>query len=91
MKKTTALEYPYYYCWGNNPWRAAHRKRLFKVIAYGKMGSICIEFKNGTRTITDRRAMRKVKPYEKYKKPDETLTALSDRLQQDVWTNGGIE
>ncbi len=54
------LEYPYYYSWANNPWRAAHVYRLLKVIAYGKTGSICAEFKDGTRAIIDRRALRKV-------------------------------
>lgn len=47
------------YAWGNNPKRAAMKGRLCRVIASGRMGSVLIEFENGQREITSRRALRK--------------------------------
>lgn len=45
------------YRWGNNPKRAAMKGRECKIIARGKMNSICIEFNNGQREIVSRRSV----------------------------------
>ena len=50
----------YKYCWGNNPKRAAMKGRMCRIIATGKMGSALIEFDNGQREISSRRALRAV-------------------------------
>jgi hypothetical protein len=49
----------YRYAWGNNPKRATMKGRLCKIIATGKMGSALVEFENGQREITSKRALRK--------------------------------
>jgi len=51
--------YDYRYVWGNNEKRKTFKNRICKVIARGKMNSICIEFENGEKTITSRYAIRK--------------------------------
>ncbi len=51
----------HFYCWKNNEKRLTLYKRLCKIIARGKMGSILIEFENGERVCTSRYAVRRVK------------------------------
>ena len=51
----------YRYTWGNNPKRAQMKGRICRLLASGKKGSVMIEFENGQREITSRRALRKVK------------------------------
>lgn len=54
----------YTYAWGNNGKRKAMLGRECKVLAYGKMSSILIEFTdNGQREITDRRAVRRIRTW----------------------------
>lgn len=47
------------YIWANNEKRETYKGRNCKIIARGKMNSICIEFENKERTITSRYAVRK--------------------------------
>lgn len=50
----------YKYAWGNNPKRATMKGRMCHIVATGKMGSVLIEFENGQREISSRRALRKL-------------------------------
>jgi len=54
-------EYPYYYAWGNNEVRAQYKGKLCKRICSGALGSCLLEFEDGRRLVTSRRAIRKVK------------------------------
>ena len=45
------------YRWGNNEKRVTMKPRKCKIIARGKMNSICIEFDNGQREIVSRRSV----------------------------------
>jgi len=46
------------YRWGNNSKRATMKGRECRILAKGKMGSICVEFlDNGQREITSWRAV----------------------------------
>ena len=47
------------YIWGNNSVRAKYKGQICKVLAYGKMRSVLVEFSDGHRMITDRYALRK--------------------------------
>ena len=47
------------YAWGNNPKRAKLKGRKCKLLVSGKMGSVLVEFENGERVVTSRRALRK--------------------------------
>jgi len=49
----------YRYAWGNNPKRAKMKNRICRIIASGRMGSVLVEFEDGQREITSRRALRK--------------------------------
>lgn len=51
-------QYPYFFAWANNAKRAAMVYRPCKVVATGAMCSACIEFKDGSREIVSRRALR---------------------------------
>jgi len=55
-------QYPYYFAWANNSKRIAMLYRPCRVVARGKMGSVMIEFRDGQREITSRRALRKMPP-----------------------------
>jgi hypothetical protein len=55
-------QFPYFYAWANNPKRATMARRPCRIVATGKMGSVMIEFQNGQREITSRRALRKMPP-----------------------------
>ena len=48
------------YRWGNNPVRAALKGRRCRILASGKLGSILVEFEDGSRYITSRRAVRRI-------------------------------
>jgi hypothetical protein len=50
----------YRYAWGNNPKRAKMKNRVCRLLAVGKMGSALIEFADGQKEITSRRALRKL-------------------------------
>ena len=49
----------YYFAWGNNPVRAKLKGLACTVICRGKRNSVMVEFKDGTRVITSRYAIRK--------------------------------
>ena len=49
------------YHWGNNPVRAKLKGRLCRIVASGTMMTVMLEFENGERVTTSRRALRKVK------------------------------
>jgi len=53
----------YRYHWGNNSERAKHKDKPCKILASGKMNTVLIEFENGFRMTTSKRALRRV-PYE---------------------------
>ena len=53
-------EYPYVFIWKNNSKRRELRGKRLRVIARGKMGSIEVEFENGSREIISRRSIRRV-------------------------------
>lgn len=48
------------YAWGNNPVRAKLRGRRCMVVVAGRMGSVLLEFEDGTRVVTSKRGIRKV-------------------------------
>ena len=50
----------HYYAWKNNPKRITLYRRPCRVLAYGSLGSILIEFENGQREIVSRRAIRRL-------------------------------
>ena len=47
------------YVWGNNPTRALFKGRRCKVLVAGKMNTVILEFEDGVRLVTSRRALRK--------------------------------
>ena len=49
------------YSWKNNPKRALMYGRACRIVSRGKMGSLLIEFANGQKEITSRRAIRKMR------------------------------
>lgn len=49
------------YAWGNTPERAAVKGRRCRITASGAMGSVAIVTEDGTRLITSRRALRKLR------------------------------
>jgi hypothetical protein len=52
----------YIYAWGNNSIRADLKGKKCVVVTMGsRMFSVLVEFENGTRVITSRRALRKAK------------------------------
>lgn len=55
------LAFPYTYAWGNNPRRALFKGMRCKLLASGKRNTVLIEFENGEKMTTSRRALRKVK------------------------------
>lgn len=48
------------YAWGNNPRRAELKGRPCRVLATGRMGSALVEFADGERVVTSRRAVRRI-------------------------------
>jgi len=59
IKEVRFAPYPYTFTWKNNPVRAAWHGRRCRILASGKMNTVSIEFENGERTTTSRRALRK--------------------------------
>ena len=51
----------YVYGWKNNPKRERMYGKKCRVMAHGKMASVLIEFEDGQKEITSRRALRKNK------------------------------
>lgn len=49
------------YAWGNNQRRAELKGRSCRIIARGRMNSVLVEFENGERVVTSRRALRPVR------------------------------
>lgn len=49
------------YAWGNNHRRAALKGRRCRILASGTMGTVLIEFANGERVTTSRRALRRIR------------------------------
>lgn len=47
------------YAWRNNEKRATLFGRQCRVVARGKMGSVLIEFEDGSREVVSRRALRR--------------------------------
>lgn len=60
MVKGYGMEtYPYVFAWGNNPVRAALKGRRCRIVASGAMSTVMIEFQDGQRVTTSRRALRR--------------------------------
>jgi len=55
------VKYPYRYAWGNNPVRAKMKNKRCRVLASGTMNSVALEFEDGMRMVSSRRALRKRK------------------------------
>lgn len=53
-------KFQYIYSWQNNPKRETFKGRKCRILASGKMGTCMLEFENGEKTITSRRALRKL-------------------------------
>lgn len=51
----------YRYTWGNNEKRKALKGKRCKLIACGALNSVLIEFENGKKVVSDRRALRREK------------------------------
>ena len=49
----------YRYAWGNNPVRATLKGRRCRILASGTRNTVAVEFEDGTRVTTSRRALRK--------------------------------
>ena len=54
-------KFPYRYAWGNNPLRASLKGRRCRIFAVASRNSVGVEFEDGFRVVTSRRALRKVK------------------------------
>lgn len=53
--------YPYVYAWGNNTVRAALKGQRCRIVTTGSMGTALLEFEDGRRVVTSRRAVRRGK------------------------------
>jgi hypothetical protein len=53
-------KYPHYYAWANNTKRCGMVYRPCRIVARGRMNSVMIEFRDGTREIVSRRALRRM-------------------------------
>jgi hypothetical protein len=57
-----SLEYDREFRWKNNPVRARLHKKRCRVVATGSTGhSVLLEFEDGTRIVTSRRATKRVR------------------------------
>lgn len=54
-----ADDYPYVFAWGNNAVRAAWKGRRCRIVASGSRGTAMLEFEDGRRVVTSRRAVRR--------------------------------
>lgn len=62
MSEKTTLEYDRIFRWRNNPARDRLYRRRCKVIATGStMHSVLLEFENGERVVTSRRATMRIR------------------------------
>jgi len=52
-------EWPYRYAWGNNPVRARLEGKRCRILVSGRMNTVMVEFEDGQRVTTSRRALRK--------------------------------
>jgi len=52
-------EWPYRYAWGNNPVRARLKGKRCRILKTGRRMSVMVEFEDGTKVVTSRRALRK--------------------------------
>jgi hypothetical protein len=50
------------YAWRNNERRAALFGRRCRVVATGALGTVLVEFEDGERVTTSRRALRRTRP-----------------------------
>lgn len=50
------------YAWRNNSRRAELFGRHCRIVVVGKLGSVLLEFENGERVVTSRRALRRLIP-----------------------------
>lgn len=56
------MSYDHLYIWGNNPLRRPRKGQRCRVVATGsRMFSVLLEFEDGTRMITSKRAVRKIR------------------------------
>lgn len=49
----------YLYAWGNNSKRSTLKGKTCRILKHGKMNSVLLEFEDGQREISDRRALRR--------------------------------
>lgn len=54
-----ALYNTYIFRWGNNPMRAKYKGKRCKKLASGRIGSVLIEFEDGHKMVTSRRAIQR--------------------------------
>ena len=60
LRAMTAFDH--IYVWGNNERRARLRGRRCRILARGSLGSVLVEFEDGERVVTSRRAVRRAEP-----------------------------
>lgn len=53
------IDYPYIYFWANNKERAKYKGKRCRVLNGGGMSTISIEFEDGHKMATSRRAIRR--------------------------------
>jgi hypothetical protein len=53
------VTFEYVFAWRNNARRAALHGRRCRVLASGSLGTVLVEFENGERVTTSRRALRR--------------------------------
>lgn len=51
----------HYFAWRNNARRAELYRRPCRVLAYGRLNSVLVEFENGELVVTSRNAVRKLR------------------------------
>jgi hypothetical protein len=55
------MRFEYVFAWRNNPRRAALHGRRCRILASGSLGTVLVEFENGERVTTSRRALRRAR------------------------------
>lgn len=53
-----ADDYPYVFAWGNNAVRAMLKGQRCRIVTTGSRGTAMLEFEDGRRVVTSRRAVR---------------------------------
>jgi hypothetical protein len=57
---TSTRDFPYRYTWGNNPVRACVKGQSCRILVRSsRMASVLVEFPDGFRMVTSRRALRR--------------------------------